>query len=59
MKRAPNVTRDAVRLQNGYQAGKPFLDYYRPALLSRPLYHADGQQRDEVYVWGSFLQSRM
>jgi predicted CXXCH cytochrome family protein len=23
------------------------------------LYHADGQQRDEVYVHGSFLQSRM
>ena len=39
--------------------GKPFLDYYRPALLTRPLYHADGQQRDEVYDWGSFLQSRM
>ena len=23
------------------------------------LYYADGQQRDEVYNWGSFLQSRM
>jgi predicted CXXCH cytochrome family protein len=47
------------QIADGYQAGKPFLDYYRPALLSRPLYHADGQQRDEVYIWGSFLQSRM
>jgi Flp pilus assembly protein TadD len=36
-----------------------FLDLYRPALLDRGLYHADGQIDDEVYVWGSFLQSRM
>ena len=48
-----------TQIADGYVAGKPFLDYYRPALLSRPLYHADGQQRDEVYDWGSFLQSRM
>ena len=47
------------QIADGYEAGKPFLDYYRPALLSRPLYHADGQQRDEVYIWGGFLQSRM
>ncbi len=43
----------------GYRAGLPFQDFYRPVLLSPGLYHADGQQRDEVYVWGSFLQSRM
>jgi predicted CXXCH cytochrome family protein len=48
-----------TQIADGYVAGKPFLDYYRPALLSRPIYHADGQQRDEVYDWGSFLQSRM
>jgi len=36
-----------------------FLDAYRPALPQPPLYHADGQIRDEVYVYGSFLQSRM
>jgi Flp pilus assembly protein TadD len=36
-----------------------FLDAYRPALLDQGLYHADGQILDEVYVWGSFLQSRM
>jgi Tfp pilus assembly protein PilF len=48
-----------TQIADGYVAGKPFLDHYRPALLSRPLYHADGQQRDEVYDWGSFLQSRM
>jgi Flp pilus assembly protein TadD len=47
------------QIAKGYEAGKPFLDHYRPALLSTPLYHADGQQRDEVYTWGSFLQSKM
>jgi len=39
--------------------GQSLLDTYRPALLDEPLYHADGQILDEVYVWGSFLQSRM
>jgi Tfp pilus assembly protein PilF len=35
------------------------LDTHEPALLTRGLYHADGQQLDEVYNHGSFLQSRM
>ena len=47
------------QIAEGYEAGKPFLDHYRPALLTSPLYHADGQQRGEVYNWGSFLQSKM
>lgn len=47
------------QIADGYTAGKPFLDYYRPAVLADPLYYADGQQRDEVYDWGSFLQSKM
>ena len=47
------------QIAEGYEAGKPLLDYYRPALLTRSLYHADGQQRGEVYNWGSFLQSKM
>ena len=47
------------QIADGYRAGLPFLDFYRPALLSPGLYFADGQQRDEVYIWGSFLQSRM
>jgi tetratricopeptide (TPR) repeat protein len=47
------------QLADGYVAGKSFYDFYRPALLTSPLYHADGQQHDEVYEWGSFLQSRM
>ncbi len=39
--------------------GPRLLDTHRPALLSEGLYHADGQIQDEVYVYGSFLQSRM
>lgn len=40
-------------------AGAPFLDEFSPALLTPGLYHADGQQDGEAYVYGSFLQSRM
>jgi len=42
-----------------YQHGERFLDHYRPALLMPDLYHVDGQINDEVYVYGSFLQSKM
>ncbi|WPL19234.1 putative PEP-CTERM system TPR-repeat lipoprotein [Thiorhodovibrio winogradskyi] len=40
-------------------AGQPFLDGFQPALLTEGLYYPDGQMQDEVYVWGSFLQSKM
>ena len=39
--------------------GEPLLDNYLPSLLVPGLYHADGQQLDEVYVDASFRQSRM
>lgn len=39
--------------------GKPFLDAYLPELLEDGLYFPDGQILDEVYVYGSFLQSKM
>jgi Flp pilus assembly protein TadD len=42
-----------------YEHGRPLLDTHRLSLLEERLYHADGQIRDEVYVYGSFLQSRM
>ena len=42
-----------------FEPGDPFLDGFRPALLDTGLYHADGQIQDEVYVYGSFLQSPM
>ncbi len=38
---------------------KPFMDSYLPSLLTAGAYHTDGQIQDEVYVYGSFLQSKM
>jgi predicted CXXCH cytochrome family protein len=35
------------------------LDNQLPALLAEELYHPDGQIQGEVYVWGSFVQSKM
>lgn len=42
-----------------YRHGQPLGDTHRLALLDEHLYFADGQIRDEVYVYGSFIQSRM
>ena len=42
-----------------YVFGQPLLQTYRPALLTEGLYFADGQIQDEVYEYGSFLQSKM
>lgn len=39
--------------------GTPFHDAYRLSTLRDGQYHADGQILDEVYVYGSFLQSKM
>ncbi|MGQ7814391.1 tetratricopeptide repeat protein [Metapseudomonas furukawaii] len=36
-----------------------YYDTHLLSLLESPLYHADGQVRDEVFEWGSFLQSKM
>ncbi len=48
------------RLQlSEHQAGKPFTNNYMPMLIEQPLYHNDGQIKDEVFVWGSFAQSKM
>lgn len=43
----------------GDSPGKDFHDYFRLSLLELGLYHADGQVDGEVYVYGSFLQSKM
>lgn len=48
-----------AQIAEGYVAGAPLLDHYLPSLLTPDLYHADGQQLDEVYTHGSFLQSKM
>jgi Flp pilus assembly protein TadD len=42
-----------------YSPGREFLNYYEPELLSTNIYYPDGQIQDEVYEYGSFLQSRM
>jgi len=42
-----------------YHHGQPLEQTHRVALLEEGLYHADGQILDEVYEYGSFLQSRM
>ncbi len=47
------------QLNNDYVPGKNFMDSYRPALLTEFLYHPDGQIKEEVYVYGSFIQSKM
>jgi Flp pilus assembly protein TadD len=46
-------------ISRGYVHGEPFMDHYLPQVLDEGMYHADGQIDDEVYVYGSFLQSKM
>lgn len=38
---------------------KNIMDYLVPSLLTQSLYHPDGQIMEEVYVYGSFMQSKM
>ncbi|MEH6558589.1 MAG: tetratricopeptide repeat protein [Oceanicoccus sp.] len=35
------------------------LDTHMVSFIESPLYHSDGQIQDEVYVYGSFIQSKM
>lgn len=42
-----------------WHPGTALLDHSVPAMISSPQYFADGQIRDEVFVLGSFMQSRM
>ncbi len=42
-----------------YRYGHALSDTHRVSLPLAPLYHHDGQILDEVYVYGSFLQSKM
>lgn len=46
-------------LTDGFKANKGFLNQFSPSLLMPNMYHADGQIKEEVYVYGSFLQSKM
>ncbi|MBN1559018.1 tetratricopeptide repeat protein [candidate division KSB1 bacterium] len=46
-------------ISEDYVYGASYLDAHRPSLLEGHLYFADGQILEEVYVYASFLQSKM
>ncbi len=48
-----------LQLKDFDHSEKQLMDSIIPELLSEGLYHADGQILDEVYVYGSFVQSKM
>lgn len=47
------------KLTDNYIHGDEFLDHFDPMLPHPDNYFADGQIKGEVYVYGSFLQSKM
>ena len=46
-------------LDESFHAGDLYTDHYNLETLGRETYHDDGQIKDEVYVYGSFIQSKM
>ncbi len=48
-----------AQLTKKYSYEGTFLDHYSPSLLTDPVYEMDGQIKDEDYVYGSFVQSKM
>jgi len=48
-----------MSLDDNIHAHADFLDYGTPQLLNEGMYFADGQILEEVYVYGSFMQSKM
>ncbi|MBY0226029.1 MAG: tetratricopeptide repeat protein [Hyphomicrobium sp.] len=49
----------ARRQQFSSDALGQLFDAFQPSTLDRGLYHSDGQQLDEVFNYGSFVQSKM
>ena len=47
------------QIHEDYVHGQPAGDDYRISLLDENLYYPDGQIKDEVYEYGSFVQSKM
>ncbi len=47
------------RIWDEIKPGEPLYQGFRLALLEPDLYFPDGQIKEEVYVFGSFIQSRM
>ena len=56
---APAATRGAGSSPTTPRPAAPASTRSAPRCWRPGLYHPDGQQRDEVYTWGSFLQSKM
>ncbi len=52
-----HMRREQISPNYNYEGS--MLDHYFPQLLEEGLYHPDGQILDEVYVYGSFIQSKM
>lgn len=46
-------------LDANFRPGPNYCDHFSLELLNAETYHDDGQIKDEVYVYGSFVQSRM
>ena len=46
-------------LESDFKHGQRFSDTHTPSILEDLLYHPDGQILEEVYVYGSFIQSKM
>lgn len=46
-------------ITDGIKPNTPFLAQFTPQLLTSPNYYVDGQIKEEVYVYGSYLQSKM
>ena len=42
-----------------WRPGRPLADTHLPAFLTADLFEADGQMREEVFNYASFLQSKM
>ena len=55
---APCHSRRGV-LDPTFKAGEKYHDHFALELLQPATYHDDGQIKDEVYVYGSFIQSKM
>lgn len=52
-----HMRREQVSAFYNFEGG--LLDHYFPQLIQEPIYFPDGQIQDEVYVYGSFKQSKM
>lgn len=48
-----------IQIWDCYKHGESLMQTHIPEVIEPHLYYADGQIKEEVYVYGSFLQSKM